>query len=118
MTTKRNSILPKPAVEDLPLTALAPMQDVTTLDFMTVLSELGAPDYFFTEFFRVHNSSRLEPHILSSIRDNPSDRPVFAQLIGESFPDLERAATELQKYPVGGVDLNLGCPAPKVYKKM
>lgn len=93
------------------------MQDVTTLDFMTVLSELGAPDYFFTEFFRVHNSSRLEPHILSSIRDNPSDRPVFAQLIGESFLDLERAATELQKYPVGGVDLNLGCPAPKVYKK-
>ena len=35
-------------------TALAPMQDVTGLPFMTVVARRGAPDFFFTEFFRVH----------------------------------------------------------------
>ena len=41
-------------------TALAPMQDVTDLDFMRVIAHYGAPDFFFTEFFRVHAQSRPE----------------------------------------------------------
>ncbi|MDP0495745.1 MAG: tRNA-dihydrouridine synthase family protein, partial [Verrucomicrobiota bacterium JB024] len=93
------------------------MQDVTTLPFMRVVTELGPPDYFFTEYFRVYPHSRLIPYILSSITENPSGRPVFAQLIGEDFEAMARTARELQAYPIAGVDLNLGCPAPKVYKK-
>ncbi|MBC2596340.1 tRNA-dihydrouridine synthase family protein [Ruficoccus amylovorans] len=93
------------------------MQDVTTLPFMRVVTELGPPDYFFTEYFRVYAHSRLIPYILSSITENPSGRPVFAQLIGEDLEALARTARELQAYAVAGVDLNLGCPAPKVYKK-
>ncbi|MES2606364.1 MAG: tRNA uracil 4-sulfurtransferase ThiI, partial [Pseudomonadota bacterium] len=42
---------------------------------------------------------------------------VFAQLIGEELGHLERTAVELLQHPVAGIDLNLGCPAPKVYKK-
>jgi len=98
-------------------TALAPMQDVTTLSFMQVISRYGAPDLFFTEYFRVHASSRLEPHILDSITKNPSGKPVFAQLIGESVPDLIRTVEALLEHPIAGIDLNMGCPAPKVYKK-
>jgi tRNA-dihydrouridine synthase len=101
----------------LPLTALAPMQDVTDLAFFGVSAHYGAPDYFFTEFFRVHATSRLEDHIVRSITENPSGRPVFAQLIGESLPDLARAAADLLKLPIAGIDLNLGCPAPKIYRK-
>jgi len=93
------------------------MQDVTDLAFMGVISHYGAPDYFFTEFFRVHATSRLEPHIVRSITDNATGRPVFAQLIGESLPDLARAAADLLKLPIAGIDLNLGCPAPKIYRK-
>lgn len=100
-----------------PLTALAPMQDVTDLAFMSVISHYGAPDYFFTEFFRVHAQSRPEKHILRSIEENATGRPVFAQLIGEDISHLSRTATELLRYNVAGIDLNLGCPAPKVYKK-
>jgi len=100
-----------------PLTALAPMQDVTDLAFMGVIAHYGAPDYFFTEFFRVHAHSRLEKHILRSIDENTTGRPVFAQLIGEDLGQLARTATELLQHPVAGIDLNLGCPAPKVYKK-
>jgi tRNA-dihydrouridine synthase len=100
-----------------PLTALAPMQDVTDLAFMRVIARYGAPDYFFTEFFRVHAQSRPEKHILRSLDENDTGRPVFAQLIGEDLHHLERTAAELLRHPVAGIDLNLGCPAPKVYKK-
>jgi tRNA-dihydrouridine synthase B len=109
--------LPAPILTDFPVTSLAPMQDVTDLPFMQVIARYGAPDYFFTEFFRVHATSRLEKHILASITENRTGRPVFAQLIGENVADLRRAAMELQHYPVAGIDLNMGCPAPKIYKK-
>lgn len=111
------SHLPPGVVAGQPLTALAPMQDVTDLAFMGVIAHYGAPDYFFTEFFRVHAQSRPEKHILRSIDENQTGRPVFAQLIGEDLRHLERTAVELLKHNVAGIDLNLGCPAPKVYKK-
>ncbi|HTO04858.1 MAG TPA: tRNA-dihydrouridine synthase family protein, partial [Opitutus sp.] len=111
------SPLPSSLVPGQPLTALAPMQDVTDLAFMSVIAHYGAPDYFFTEFFRVHSQSRPEKHILRSIDENTTGRPVFAQLIGEDLGHLTRTAAELLRHPVAGIDLNLGCPAPKVYKK-
>jgi tRNA-dihydrouridine synthase B len=106
-----------PAGQGGPLTALAPMQDVTDLAFMRVIADYGAPDYFFTEFFRVHAQSKPEKHILRSIDENTTGRPVFAQLIGEDLGHLARTTEELLKHNVAGIDLNLGCPAPKVYKK-
>ncbi len=109
--------LPAPVVAGQPLTALAPMQDVTDLAFMRVITRYGPPDLFFTEFFRVHPQSRPEKHILRSLTENTTGRPVFAQLIGESVPDILRTVRELLAHPVAGIDLNLGCPAPKVYKK-
>ncbi len=109
--------LPAPIEAGQPLTALAPMQDVTTLAFMQVVSGYGSPDYYVTEFFRVHESSRLERHIVRSIDENRTGRPIFAQLIGESIEHLERTVAALLRHPVAGIDLNLGCPAPKVYKK-
>lgn len=109
--------LPAAIVPGLPLTALAPMQDVTDFAFMQVIARFGPPDYFFTEFFRVHAQSRPEKHILRSITDNATGRPVFAQLIGESVPDILRTVRELLACQVAGIDLNLGCPAPKVYRK-
>jgi tRNA-dihydrouridine synthase len=109
--------LPAGLMAGLPLSALAPMQDVTDLPFMRVMAHYGAPDYFFTEFFRVHGQSRPEKHILRSITENQTGRPVFAQLIGEHVPDMVRTVKELLQYPVAGIDLNMGCPAPKIYKK-
>ena len=117
MERAKLNALPPALVPGQPLTALAPMQDVTTLAFMSVVADYGAPDYFVTEFFRVHDTSRLEKHIVRSIDENRTDRPIFAQLIGESIPQLERTVEELLKHPIAGIDLNLGCPAPKVYKK-
>ncbi len=111
------SRLPPGLLPGAPFTALAPMQDVTDLPFMRVMAHYGAPDWFFTEFFRVHGQSRPEKHILRSIVENKTGRPVFAQLIGEAVPDMVRTVKDLLQYPVAGIDLNLGCPAPKIYKK-
>ncbi|MDB6028480.1 MAG: tRNA-dihydrouridine synthase [Verrucomicrobiales bacterium] len=100
-----------------PLTALAPMQDVTDLEFMRVMMRYGGPDVYWTEYFRVHADSRLEKWILPSIAENPTGRPIIAQMIGNDIPALVRSAKELQQYPIAAVDLNLGCPAPVVYRK-
>jgi tRNA-dihydrouridine synthase len=102
---------------DAPILALAPMQDVTTLQFMRVIARYGGPDVYWTEYFRVHGDSRPEKWILDSITKNPIGKPVVAQLIGNDIPALIRTASELQKYPIAAIDLNLGCPAPIVYRK-
>lgn len=100
-----------------PILALAPMQDVTTLEFMRVIARYGGPEVYWTEYFRVHGDSKPEKWILDSITKNPTGRPVVAQMIGNDIPALVRTATLLQKYPVAAIDLNLGCPAPIVYRK-
>jgi len=103
--------------EPAPVLALAPMQDVTDLPFWRLLARYGGADLYFTEYFRVHPDSRLDKPILRSITENPTGRPVIAQMIGNDIPSLVRSARELEHHPVAGVDLNLGCPAPVVYRK-
>jgi tRNA-dihydrouridine synthase len=102
---------------DEPLLALAPMQGVTDLPFWKVIRSRGSADVYYTEYFRVHADSRLEKPILRSITENPTGQPVVAQMIGNSIPNLVRTARELQEHPIAAVDLNLGCPAPIVFKK-
>jgi tRNA-dihydrouridine synthase len=93
------------------------MQDVTDWAFWRLLARYGGPDLYFTEYFRVYPNSRLDRSILKSVVENPTGRPAVAQLIGNDIPELVRTARELQHYPVAAVDLNLGCPAPVVYRK-
>jgi tRNA-dihydrouridine synthase B len=100
-----------------PLLALATMQDVTDAPFWALVAARGGADVYFTEYFRVHRDSRPEKHILRSINDNPTGRPVVAQLIGNDVAALVRTARELQQYPIAAIDLNLGCPASTVYRK-
>ncbi|MEO6739391.1 MAG: tRNA-dihydrouridine synthase family protein, partial [Chthoniobacteraceae bacterium] len=100
-----------------PILALAPMQEVTDLPFWRLMARYGGADVYFTEYFRVHADSNVEKWILESITANPTGRPAVAQMIGNDIPSLVRTARKLQEYPVAAIDLNLGCPAPIVYKK-
>jgi tRNA-dihydrouridine synthase B len=100
-----------------PILALAPMQDVTDLPFWRLMTAYGGADVYYTEYFRVHAVSHLEKWIVESITRNPTGRPVIAQMIGNDIPSLVRAAKELQQLPIAAIDLNLGCPAPVVYRK-
>jgi nifR3 family TIM-barrel protein len=100
-----------------PLLALAPMQDVTDLPFWKLMTRYGGADVYYTEYFRVHPTSNLEKWILESITKNPTGKPVVAQMIGNDIPSLIRTVKQLQQYPIAAIDLNLGCPAPVVYRK-
>ncbi len=111
-----------PSVSDLtathqPLLVLAPMQAITDLPFWRVMQCYGGADLYYTEYFRVHRDSKPERDILRSIDENPTGRPVIAQMIGEHIPSLIRTAKALQRHAVFGIDLNLGCPAPIVCRK-
>ena len=93
------------------------MQDVTDLPFLNLMTAYGGADLYFTEYFRVYETSNLDRNILKSITENRTGKPVIAQMIGNDIPALVRTARELQQYPIAAVDLNLGCPAPVVYRK-
>lgn len=100
-----------------PLLALAPMQDVTDLPFWQLMTRYGGADLYYTEYFRVTQTSCLDKKILESITGNPTGRPVIAQMIGNDIPSLIRSARALRNHPIAAIDLNLGCPAPVVYRK-
>ncbi|HNX04360.1 MAG TPA: tRNA-dihydrouridine synthase family protein [Opitutales bacterium] len=109
--------LPAQIVPGQPPTALAPMQDITFASFMRTVAHCGAPDYFWTAFYRVHETSRLDEAIRDCILENDTGRPIIAQLIGEDLDHLPRAVGEFKGLPIAGIDINFGCPAPKVYRK-
>lgn len=108
-----DTLLRRPA----PFLALAPMQEVTDGAFWTTVHEYGGADVYWTEYFRVHASSTPEKRIIEAITGNTTGRPVIAQMIGNDIPELVRTAKVLQQLPVAAIDLNLGCPAPIVYRK-
>lgn len=99
------------------VTFLAPMQDITDADFMQIVATRGAPDYFIAEYFRIHEFFEFEEHVLKTVLSKPGGRPVSAQFIGEDENCILRAIKKLSKYPIDSLDLNLGCPAPKIYRK-
>ncbi len=111
--TDLDSLLRSPT----PFLALAPMQDVTDSAFWKLMHRYGGADVYWTEYFRVHAVSRPEKWILKSIVENSTGKPVIAQMIGNDIPSLIRTAKELQQLNVAAIDLNLGCPAPIVYRK-
>lgn len=100
-----------------PLLALAPMQEVTDGKFWTLIHQYGGADVYWTEYFRVHSSSTPERKIVKAITGNTTGRPVVAQMIGNDITELVRTAKFLQQLPIVAIDLNLGCPAPIVYRK-
>ena len=80
-----------------PILALAPMQDVTDLLFLRLIAAYGGADVYVTEYFRVYATSHLDKHILKSVTENPTGRPIIAQMIGNDIPSLVRSARELQQ---------------------
>jgi tRNA-dihydrouridine synthase len=100
-----------------PVLSLAPMQDITDWPFWRLMARHGGADLYFTEFFRVTPDYVPEKSILRSIVENPTGRPAVAQIIGNDLEAMARVARALEKHPVAAIDLNLGCPAPVVYRK-
>ena len=109
-------ILPKPGEWDgeaRPL-FLAPMSGVTDLPYRLLAKECGA-DFTITEFT---NSTALTRDAAMSWRKMETcddENPFIPQIFGGVIEDMALAA-ELLEDTADLIDLNFGCPAPKVTK--
>lgn len=97
--------------------ALAPMRALTQPPLWKVISSYGAPDAFFTEFVRVHERFRVDERWVDAALKSAKNHALWVQLMGNDPWALVENIRILEKFPIAGVDFNVGCPVPKIYKK-
>lgn len=114
-----------------PLYILAPMDDVTDTVFRQLISNLAAPDLFFTEFVNVDAlCSEGRAATLKRLKFTKSERPLILQLWGlksENFYTVARQVADGslaaeansnsdKSLNYAGIDLNFGCPDKNVVR--
>ncbi len=101
-----------------PFFVLAPMEDVTDVVFRKVIANAARPDVFFTEF--TNSESFSHPQGLEAIRGRlvyeKSEKPMVAHIWGDKPESFEKMAYQLKEMGFDGIDINMGCPAPNVFK--
>lgn len=95
---------------------LAPMAGITDSPFRTVMRELGCGPVI-TELVSAHGIEYSSQKTLQLMRYEESQRPVGIQIFGETPEVLAKAAKVVEEMGADFVDLNFGCPVPKVVKK-
>ena len=96
-----------------PPLAMAPMVGLSHSALRTLVLELGGVGLLFTEMLsvkRLPSESELSPFLMRS----PEERPLFYQLVVGRDQEVLPAVERLHKLDAQGIDLNLGCPAPKL----
>jgi len=100
-----------------PFTALAPMEDVTDTVFRQIVMRCGRPDLFFTEFLSVEGLlSDGHDAVIHRLKYDMSEQPLIAQLWGVTPEKFYQATKIICEMGFAGVDINMGCPVPKVVK--
>lgn len=110
-TAPRGSVFPKNGI------ALAPMRALSQPSFWHILNRYGPPDAYFSEFVRVHEHYFIEAQWIERALEAADGRPVWIQLMGNDVQALSANIRILMDYPIAGIDFNVGCPVPKIYKK-
>jgi len=98
-----------------PLAVLAPLAGYTDLPFRSVVKKFGA-DLTISEMISSNALVYKSAKTLKMIEKSPTEEPYFVQIAGNSA-DLVKTAVEILNDVEGidGIDLNCGCPAPKVF---
>lgn len=99
---------------------LAPMEGLVDDVLRDVLTRVGGYDLAVSEFVRVSGSllpprafRRLCPELDRGSRTR-AGTPLVVQLLGSDPACLAENAAQLVELAPAGIDLNFGCPAPKV----
>lgn len=100
-------------LEPVPL-FLAPMAGVTDLPFRLLARECGA-DFTATEFTAASGLSRADAKSWAKVETHPREIPFIPQIFG-GIEDEMVETTRLLSESADVIDLNFGCPAPKVTK--
>ena len=95
--------------------ALAPLAGYTDLPFRSVVKNFGV-DYTVSEMISSNALAYNSEKTLKMITKSPNENPYFVQLSGSSADIIQLAVEKLNEIDgIAGIDLNCGCPAPKVF---
>lgn len=108
--------LANPWLQPKPLVYIAPMSGITNLSYRLMVKQF-ASDIVFPEFVSIdamHYSS--EGKTMQLLRYDEAERPIIAQLFGSKPQFFFEGAKQIKELGFNGIDINFGCPAPKVAK--
>lgn len=101
-----------------PFFVQAPMEDVTDTVFRQMISKIGKPDVYFTEFTNVDGMfSYGRELVMQRLKFSEVERPLVAQIWGSKPEHFYDAAKYISEQGFDGIDLNMGCPQKDVVKK-
>jgi len=95
---------------------LAPMAGITDHAFRSFMKKLGA-SVVVTELVSANGIEYKSERTLKLMSFDETQRPIGIQLFGEDPEILARAAQVSEEMGCDFIDLNFGCPVPKVVKK-
>jgi tRNA-dihydrouridine synthase B len=98
-----------------PLVVLAPLAGYTDLPFRSVVKDFGV-DLTISEMISSNALAYSNKKTIKMLEKAPNEDPYIVQISGSS-PDIIKLAVEKLNDIDGidGIDLNCGCPAPKVF---
>lgn len=92
---------------------LGPMAGVTDLPFRCLCKEQGAA-LIYTEMVSAKGIHYNNKNTKSLLETAECERPVAVQLFGEDAAVMSEAAKRIEELPFDILDINMGCPVPKV----
>ena len=94
---------------------LAPMAGITDLPFRIICREMGA-GIVYSEMVSAEALIRDQPRTMEMLVTEPRERPVAFQIFGCRPASLAGAAKLLSSRDIDLIDINMGCPVPKVLR--
>jgi len=94
---------------------LAPMAGVTDLPFRLLCREFGA-GLVYSEMVSAKGILYDSANTKALLDADPRERPSAVQLFGSDPQLLGEMARKIEEYPFDILDINMGCPAPKIVK--
>lgn len=99
-----------------PPLVLSPMAGVTDVAFRALLKRCGGVGLTVSEFISVEGLTRNNPKSKRQMRFHEYERPFAVQIFGGRVERMCMAAEMAQEIGADILDINCGCPAPKVVK--
>jgi nifR3 family TIM-barrel protein len=103
-------------IEIDPPLVLSPMAGVTDVSFRRLLKRRGGIGLTVSEFISVEGLTRNNPKSKRQMRFLEEERPFAVQIFGGQPERMAMAAEMAQEVGADILDINCGCPAPKVVK--